>query len=152
MKVAVTYKSVHRGNTKKIAETIAEYLEADLFDLKDLNKDIVKEYDLIGFGSGIYYYRPHKELRKFVESMDYVKNKKAFHFSTSGDGQYNDWLEKNLSKKGFEVIGEFHCKGYYAYSIKGLISRKGLNKGRPDKEDFKNAENFANDLKMKLKK
>ena len=150
MKTAIIYKSVHRGNTKKIAEAMVEALKADIFDLKDVNKDIIKEYDLIGFGSGIYYFKPHKTLRKFVESLDNVENKKAFNFSTSGDGKYNDWLEKNLSKKGFEVIGEFHCKGYYAYSIKGIISRKGLNKGKPDKNDFKNAENFANDLKTKL--
>jgi flavodoxin len=150
MKTAIIYKSVHRGNTKKIAEAMAESLEADLFDLKDVNNDIIKEYDLIGFGSGIYYYKPHKKLRKFVESMDNVENKKAFHFSTSGDGKYFDWLEKNLSKKGFEVIGEFHCKGYYAYSIKGIISLKGLNKGKPDDKDLKNAAEFANGLKEKF--
>ena len=149
MKTAIIYKSVHRGNTKKIAEAMAKALKADLFDLKDVNKDIIKEYNLIGFGSGIYYYKPHKKLRKFVESMDNTENKKAFHFSTSGDGKFNDWLEKNLSKKGFEVMGEFHCKGYYAYSIKGIISRKGLNKGRPNEEDLKNAADFANSLKGK---
>jgi flavodoxin len=146
MKTAIIYKSVHRGNTKKMAEAMAEPLEADLFDLKDVNEALIKKYDLIGFGSGIYYYKPHKKLRKFVESMDNVENKKAFHFSTSGDGKYYDWLEKNLSKRGFEVIGEFHCKGYYAYSIKGMISRKGLNKGRPDEEDFKKAGEFAKGL------
>jgi len=150
MKTAIIYKSVHRGNTKKIAEAMAESLEADLFDLKDANKDIIKEYDLIGFGSGIYYYKPHKKLRKFVERMDNVENKKAFHFSTSGDGKYFDWLEKNLSKKGFEVIGGFHCKGYYAYSIKGIISLKGLNKGRPDEIDLKNAQEFAISLKERF--
>jgi flavodoxin len=150
MKTVIIYKSVHRGNTKKIAEAFAETLEADLFDLKDANKEILEEYDLIGFGSGIYYYRPHKKLRKFVEELDNVENKKAFHFSTSGDGRYYDWLEKKLSSKGFEVIGEFHCKGYYAYSIKGIISRKGLNKGRPNEEDFNNVRKFAESLKGKM--
>ena len=82
--------------------------------------------------------------------MDNMENKKAFHFSTSGDGKYYDWLEKNLSKKGFEVIGEFHCKGFYAYSIKGIISRKGLNKGRPDESDLKDAKKFAESLKNNL--
>ncbi len=146
MKTAVIYKSVHRGNTKKIAEAMAEALEADYFDCDEIKTDIINDYDLIGFGSGIYYYKPHKNLRKFVESLDNVENKKAFHFSTSGDGKYFDWLEKNLSKKGFDVIGEFHCKGYYAYSIKGMISRKGLNKGRPDEEDLNNAREFAKGL------
>ncbi|MBI5679627.1 MAG: flavodoxin family protein [Methanobacterium sp.] len=150
MKTAIIYMSVHRGNTKKIAEAMANALEADIFDLKDVNHDIIKEYDLIGFGSGIYYWKPHKKLRKFVEELDNVENKKAFHFSTSGDGRYYDWLEKKLSTKGFEILGEFHCKGYYAYSIKGIISRKGLNKGRPNEEDFNNARKFAESLKGKI--
>ena len=145
MKTAIIYKSIHHGNTKKIAEAMADTLEADLFDLKDANTNIIKEYDLIGFGSGIYYYRPHKKLRKFVEELDNVENKKAFHFSTSGNGKYNNWLEKKLSRKGFEIIGEFHCKGLDTYALSKLIG--GINKGKPDEEDLKNAENFANSLK-----
>lgn len=145
MKTAIIYKSVHHGNTKKIAEAMAKPLEADLFDLKDFNKDMIKEYDLIGFGSGIYFYRPHKKLRKFVEGLDDVENKKAFHFSTSGNGKYYDWLEKNLAKKGFEVIGEFHCKGFDTYALTKLIG--GINKGKPDEKDFNNAKKFARSLK-----
>lgn len=48
MKTAIIYKSIHHGNTKKIAEVMANTLEADLFDLKDFNHDMIKEYDLIG--------------------------------------------------------------------------------------------------------
>lgn len=47
---------------------------------------MVKEYDLIGFGSGIYYYRPHKDMRKFLESLDEVENKEAFTFKPVGMG------------------------------------------------------------------
>jgi flavodoxin len=148
MKAAVIYKSIHHGNTKKIAEVMANALEADLIDLKDANPDIINEYDLIGFGSGIYYYRPHKKLRKFVEGLDNVENKKAFHFSTSGNGKYYDWLEKKLSRKGFEIVGEFHCKGLDSYGPYKLIG--GHNKGQPNEEDLKNAEHFANDLKEKM--
>ena len=39
MKSAVVYRSVHHGNTRKIAETIAHSLNGDLFDLEDFNKD-----------------------------------------------------------------------------------------------------------------
>ena len=53
MKIGIIYKSVHHGNTKRIAEVIAGSLEADLLDLDDVSRDIIKEYDLIGFC--IYY-------------------------------------------------------------------------------------------------
>ncbi|HSO25617.1 MAG TPA: flavodoxin domain-containing protein, partial [Methanobacteriaceae archaeon] len=110
MKTVIIYKSIHHGNTKKVAEVMATSLEADLMDLKDANRNIIDEYDLIGFGSGIYYYRPHKKLRKFVEDLDNVENKKAFTFITSGNGNLNKWLNEKLSKKGFEVLDDFVCK------------------------------------------
>lgn len=147
MKTAIIYKSIHQGNTKKIAEVMAKSLDADLYDLRDATEDIIKNYDLIGFGSGIYFYRPHKKLRKFVEGLDNVENKKGFHFSTSGNGKYYNWLEKKLASKGFEVIGEFHCKGLDSYGPYKLIG--GVNKGKPDENDLKNAEKFARSLKEK---
>ncbi len=150
MKIAIIYKSIHHGNTKKIAEVMAETLKADLFDLKDVNMDVIGKYDLIGFGSGKYFLRPHKKLRNFVEKLDNVDSKKAFVFSTSGDGKPMGWLEKNLSKKGFDVLGEFYCKGFDTYAFAKIIHRGGLNKGNPDKKDLENARNFAESLKKKF--
>lgn len=146
MKTAIIYKSVHHGNTKKIAEVIAEALEAKLFDVKDINKDSIREYDLIGFGSGIYYGKPHKELTKFVEELDDAGGKKAFVFLTTGSGNPNSWLKENLSSKGFDIIGEFHRKGFNTFFIFKLIG--GLNKGKPEEQDLKDAENFAKSLKI----
>ncbi len=150
MKTAIIYKSIHHGNTKKIAEVMAKTLKADLFDLKDVNMDVIGKYDLIGFGSGKYFLRPHKKLRNFVEKMDDVNSKKAFVFSTSGDGKPMGWLEKNLSKKGFDVLGEFYCKGFDTYAFAKIIHRGGLNKGNPDEKDLENARNFAESLKKKF--
>ncbi|MBF4474790.1 MULTISPECIES: flavodoxin family protein [Methanobacterium] len=150
MKIAIIYKSIHHGNTKKIAEVMAETLKADLFDLKDVNMDVIGKYDLIGFGSGKYFLRPHKKLRNFVEKMDDVNSKKAFVFSTSGDGKPMGWLEKNLSKKGFDVLGEFYCKGFDTYAFAKIIHKGGLNKGNPDEKDLENARNFAESLKKKF--
>ncbi|MGB9978919.1 flavodoxin domain-containing protein [Methanobacterium sp.] len=52
MRSLIIYKSVHHGNTEKIAKVMSSDLEADLLDLKNVNKDVINEYDLIGFGSG----------------------------------------------------------------------------------------------------
>jgi menaquinone-dependent protoporphyrinogen IX oxidase len=48
------------GNTKKVAETLAETLkesgiEADLFDLKDVKKLSAKDYDFLALGSPTKY-------------------------------------------------------------------------------------------------
>lgn len=146
MKTAIIYKSIHHGNTKKVAETMARALKADLIDLKDAKPEIINEYDLIGFGSGIYYYRPHKKLRKFIEGLNNIenRNKKAFTFITSGNGKPNKWLNENLTKKGFEVLGDFTCKGFDTYGPLKLVG--GHNKGQPNEKDLKDAENFAKEL------
>lgn len=151
METAIIYKSIHHGNTKKIAETIAGSLNADIFDLKEVKEDIIKDYDLIGFGSGIYFSKPHKNLMKFIDSLSDEKNKKAFVFSTSGKekSEFNDLLKNELSKKGFEILGEFNCKGFDTWGPLKLIG--GLNKGKPDEEDLINAKKFAESLKEEIK-
>jgi flavodoxin len=150
VKTLIIYKSVHHGNTLKIAKVMADVLEAELMDLKDASVNFIEEYDLIGFGSGIYKARPHKELIKFIDDLNKVKSKKAFVFTTSGIGysRYNSFLKNKLSEKYFEIVGEFSCKGFDTWGPFKYIG--GISKGKPDKDDLKNAENFANDLKKKF--
>lgn len=83
METAIINKPIHHGNTKEIAEVVANSLEAELFDLKDFNPYIMKEYDIIGLGSQLYWFKPHKKLRTFIEDLDKVENKKVFILSTS---------------------------------------------------------------------
>jgi len=152
MKTLIIYKSIHQGNTKKIAKVIAKELTAKLqtpetTTLKDLEK-----YDLLGFGSGIYAWRYHQSLLKLVDNLT-TTNKKAFIFSTSGGGTKDPdrkALRKKLENKGLEIIGEFNCKGWDKFGPLKLIG--GINKGRPDTKDLKQAQDFAKKLKEKLNK
>ncbi len=50
-------------------------------------------------------------------------------------------LKQKLEAKGYKIVGEFSCKGFDTNSILKYIG--GLNKGRPNSEDLKNAESFA---------
>ena len=140
MKALIICKSVHQGNTKKVAEAIAKVLKAEIKQPEEV-KDI-SGYDLVGFGSGIYAFRHHKELFCLVDKLD-GKGKKAFMFSTSSSGNtgYHKALKEKLIKKGFNIIGDFSCKGLDKFGPLALIG--GLNKGRPNKEDLKKAEDFA---------
>ncbi|WP_321421694.1 flavodoxin family protein [uncultured Methanobacterium sp.] len=145
MKTAIVYKSVHHQNTKKVAEVISNCLEGDMFDLNDFHPQKIQEYDLIGFGSGIYYNKPHKSMRNILKGLDKVTGKDAFTFITSGDGRPNNWLSKQLTEKGFNILASFNCKGFDTVGPFKLIG--GLNKGHPNEDDLLRAEAFAKQVK-----
>ena len=83
METAIINKPIHNRKTKEIAEVVANSLEAELFDLKDFNPYLMNEYDIIGLDSQLYWFKPHKKLRMFIEDLDKIENKKVFILSTS---------------------------------------------------------------------
>jgi flavodoxin len=83
METAIINKPIHNRKTKEIAEVVANSLEAELFDLKDFNPYLMKEYDIIGLDSQLYWFKPHKKLTSFIEELDKIENKKIFILSTS---------------------------------------------------------------------
>jgi flavodoxin len=83
METGIINKPIHHAKTKEIAEVVANSLEAELLDLKDFNPNMMLEYDIIGFDSQLYWFKPHKKLRMFMDDLDKVGNKKVFILSTS---------------------------------------------------------------------
>ena len=156
MKSALVCISTHHGNTDKIANAMADALGAPVLRPEKATIQSLTEYDVIGFGSGIYFMKHHKNLLNFIGKLPVMKNKKAFIFSTAGVS--DRLVEKNLSKnhralrnklidKGFEIMGEFSCCGYMK---RGWYHPQGSrNNGRPNEEDLKRAWQFADDLKKK---
>ncbi|MDY6863302.1 MAG: flavodoxin domain-containing protein [Thermodesulfobacteriota bacterium] len=156
MKTLLIYVSVSHANTKRIAKVMAGALGATLLEPEEVDVSILSAYDLIGFGSGIYFTRYHNRLREFMKKLPVFQDKKAFLFATSGMGEmsfgnfnfmglFNRPLKKLLLKKGFDIIGIFFCTGHdtcFPFNLFG-----GVNKGRPDAGDFKKAEEFAENLK-----
>jgi len=146
MKTLIIYYSKHHRNTEKIAKTMGGVLDADVIELGSVKMDKLAGYDLIGFGSGIYYSRHDKSLLEFANSLPKT-DKKAFIFSTSGMGLsvYHRALKKKLLDKGFTIIGEFSCKGFDTVGPFQYVG--GINKGRPNDVDIARAEEFAETLK-----
>jgi flavodoxin len=151
MKALIIYVSVHHGNTEKVARVMANVLDADLLDVKQANVGMLAQYDLVGFGSGIYFGKHHESLLDFADSLPMLRNRRAFIFSTSGLRKipfvhdFDKPLRKRLQRKGFDIIGEFSCRGLDTYRATRLVG--GVNKGRPSAEDLKQAEDFATGLK-----
>lgn len=149
LKTMVVYMSISHNNTEKVAKVLADTLSADLKKADQIDPSSLSDYDLIGFGSGIYNKKPHKSLLGLVESLP-QSNKKAFIFSTAGYvteknvQKYHEPLKTALLSKGYNIIGEFNCQGL---DTAGLGRLRALNKGRPNEEDLKKAADFARNLK-----
>jgi flavodoxin len=141
LKVLIIYHSEHHGNTKKIAEAMAEKISADILKAADVNLNKFEGYDIVGFGSGVYNGKLHKELSEILSKLSQQDGKKAFIFSTAGSKTYgpmaNEQFRLMLEEKGFKIVGEFFCLGFDT-----ALTREGINKGRPNKQDFKDAEDF----------
>jgi flavodoxin len=148
MTVLIIYHSEHHQNTEKIAKAMAEKIGAELKKAKVVNLTEVDNYDIIGFGSGVYHGRLHGEISSIIDSMPYQNNKKTFIFSTTGSMTYSklahERIKSLLKDKGFNIIGDFSCPGFDT-----ALSSEGINKGKPDKQDFENAEKFIESILKK---
>ncbi|MDD5194761.1 MAG: flavodoxin family protein [Candidatus Omnitrophica bacterium] len=150
MKTLIIFYSVHHNNTEKIARMMAKALMAELLTPDKVKFYELHNYDLIGFGSGIYFGRHHKMLISFAGKLPAL-NKKTFIFSTSGrgvTGKYHDALKEKLSQAKCEIIGEFTCKGYDTFGPLKFFG--GVNKEHPTQDDLEAAKVFAYSLKNKF--
>lgn len=139
--------SVHHQNTAQVARAIADVLHADICRPDEVPYARLDEYDLIGLGSGIYFGRFHPALRRWVRELPAVPvhGRRAFVFSTSGlSGLWRVWhqpLKASLARKGFDVVAEFHCRGFDTFGPLWLMG--GINRRHPDADDLQRAADFA---------
>lgn len=152
MRTLLILYSYHHQNTEKIARIFAKVLDAEIKTPNQIKSSELQDYDLIGFGSGIYGAKHHESVLNLADELPIVTNKKVFIFSTSAMineakvAKDHSILRNTLQSKGYEVVGEFSCKGFNTNSFMKYFG--GMNKGRPNAEDLKNAENFAQNIKI----
>jgi flavodoxin len=164
MKALLVLCSYHHRNTAKIANVFATVLDASITTPQKLRPEALHEYDLIGFGSGIYGDQHHRALLDLADSLPQVANRNAFIFSTCGAPmklmerdreEFTRYVAENhaslrakLQSKGYLIVDEFSCAGFNTNSFLKLVG--GINKGRPNAEDLERAEAFAQNLKLHL--
>lgn len=150
MKTIIFYRSSYRGNTLKIAQSMAEALSADLMSIDNVNSTDLSQYDLIGFGSAINFAAHDIRLQRFVAEQN-LAGKNVFIFSTRCRpllGAYHRPLRRIIESKGAIVAGEFSCRGYDRTGPWVLLD--GYNKSRPNERDIFKARLFAEKMKWKL--
>jgi flavodoxin len=150
--------SYHHKNTEKIAKVFARVLDAQIKAPQQVIPEELPEYSLIGFGSGIYDSKHHQSLFDLVDRLPPVTNRKAFIFSTCGVpgiGMNEEYVAKNhsglrekLQSRGYVIVNEFSCLGLNTNVFLKFFG--GINKGRPNAEDLKHAEELAQNLKRNV--
>lgn len=142
MKILIIIRSSHMGNTRKIAEAMAQTAPVTIAEFENISDYNLHDYDIVGFGSGIYFGKHDTKIMEFVKN---ACDKKAytFVFSTSGAAAFeknNKPLVDLLKSKNKIVLGSFGCKGFDNFGPFKLVG--GINKKHPDENDFKESQKF----------
>lgn len=149
MKTVIVCASVSHGNTRRVAETMAEVLSAEVVSPDEADLSQLAGADLVGFGSGVFHGRLHPRLRDFVKALPAGRGR-AFVFATSGLPEmplapFTRPLVRLLEGKGFELNGSFSCRAFDTWTPFRLIG--GINKQRPNAGDLAAARAFAERLR-----
>ena len=131
MKVAVRYYT-KTGNTKKLAEAIAEKLGVEALPV---SVPVNEPVDVLFLGNSYYAFTIDPEVKRFVLSLDTDQVGKICNFGSAAmlNSTYKK-VKAAADRVGIQMSEkEFHCRGEF----------KGIHKGRPDAEDLKEAAAFA---------
>ena len=152
MRSLIVLYSYHHNNTEKVAKVIAPIIDAEIETPDQISSFNFLEYDLIGFGSGIYGAKHHQKILDLAEKLPNVNNKSVFVFSTSSNleplSKNHSTLREILLSKGYKILDEFTCAGFNTNSFIKYFG--GLNRGRPNNKDLESATKFANSLRFRV--
>ena len=134
MKIAVRYYT-KTGNTKKLAEAVAEAVGAEALPI---STPIEEPVDVLFLGNSYYAFSIDPEVRDFVRSLDKSKVGRIVKFGSAAmlNSTYKK-VKAEADKAGVPMDArEFHCRGEF----------RSLHKGRPNEEDLNAAAAFAKEI------
>ena len=78
---AIIYATGLTKHTKQLADYMAKELKADIFNLKQMTKINVTDYDTVIFGTGVSAGKAYKSVAEFLEAnKDALAGKKLYLF------------------------------------------------------------------------
>ena len=137
MNIAVRYFT-RSGNTKKLADTIAQELGVEALDV---THPLSEPTDIVFLGCSYYAFDVDGHVKDFIID-NAMKIRKLALFGTSAmmKSTYKP-VKKVADESGVELASdEFHCRGQFHFA----------HKGRPDEADMKAAADFAESALKKL--
>lgn len=111
MKAAVRYYS-RSGNTKAVAEAIAEAAGVSAISVDASDAAITEPVDVLFIGGALYAYGLDSHLKDYLKTLKKDDAKQAVVFSTSWISKHSiDLIKKALSEAGISVVSEsFYVK------------------------------------------
>jgi flavodoxin len=130
----VVYHSMG-GNTRKVAEAIADELGIKAKDIKSVDKLPGDAFTFLG--TGCYGAVLPRDIADLIERSQ-LKGGKIALFTTSAFGWGKEVLvmEKQIRDKGVNIVGRFNCFGQFL----------AMKKGHPNAEDLEKARQFARSM------
>ena len=130
MKYAIRYYT-KSGNTKKLADAIAEVLN---IEAKPITDELEADVGVLFLGSSIYGSAIDPSVKNFFNNLN-VEIGLLVNFSTAGIMQSSYNQIKDICNNNDITISddEFHCPGSFA----------GMNIDRPNEDDIENIKNFT---------
>lgn len=139
-------ESIYNNNTLKLARVISHTLGCRFVTAQEAEAMDLSAFEVIGFGSGIYFGQHHPRLFDLIEQMP-PNQQSVFIFSSRGNpflGKYHLPIKNVLLKKNKNIIGEFSVTGYDETGPWVIIG--GGHRGKPDEKDLKKAVRFVNKI------
>ena len=148
----VIYKSQY-GSTKKYAEWIANELNVDLFNYKDIKARKLATYDTIVFGGGLYA-SGINGISLITKNFEALKDKNLVIFtvglaSTDDKEIFRPIIEKNCKEEIRKKMQFFHLRGGIDYKKLSFI-HKTMMAMLKSVVSKKNPDQLSEDDKMML--
>jgi flavodoxin/ferredoxin len=138
------------GNTHKVAECIRHGIvqetgQCDLMNMSEVDPRSLADYDLVGLGCPVFYYKEPFNVRDFINALPELKGKHWFIFCTHGSvmGKTLISMLERLKEKGIIVVGHHHT---YADGTLPFYPYPTLTTGHPDPTDCEEARAFGREI------
>ncbi len=138
------------GNTLRMADRIRDGIvertgRCDVMAMRDVEAGSLEDYDLIGFGTPVFYFQEPFHVRDFLKALPDQKGKHWFLFGTHGSMWGTMFLSMAdiLKGKEAEVVGYHHN---YADAFLQFYPYPFVTTGHPDEKEIEETRAFGREI------
>lgn len=158
LKILICYHS-ETGNTKAVAESMAEGLESEevtLLPAAEVDLVSIADYDMVFLGTGIYAGAVGKSIKELMKKVTNLPPKVILFCTHNNPDPASvekalKGIVKQINECGCENCANFDCIGEnrnekvieILMKMPGMAEALETAKGHPDAQDLENAKEFA---------